>query len=154
MFIRIPLLLAMILATGIPRAEAAELWDFIRVGKSFASGPKWVPKGGKGEVAFRGSKIELRVFDAADSGEAAPDQLGRETIRIVGTLGSDRTIQATCTFLETDANPLKITGRYISRDEVQTWGDKRKIVTQSEIVFPHPPNFEFFGFLRQFARDE
>ena len=151
---RIVLLLVMVLAMGVARAEAAELWDFIKVGKSLVSGPKWAPRSGKAEIVFQGNKIDIRVFYTDDPGGAVPDQLGREAIRIVGTLGSDRTIQATCTFVDTNANPLKITGRYISRDEVQIWGDKRKIVTQSEIVFPHPPNFEFFGFLRQVARDE
>jgi hypothetical protein len=83
-----------------------------------------------------------------------PDKLGHESIKISGTLGPDNSIQATCVFLDTDANPVKVTGRYITRDELQIWGEKRKIVTQKEIVFSHPPNFEFFGLLRQDTRDE
>jgi hypothetical protein len=83
----------------------------------------------------------------------APDKLGYESIKISGTLGSDGMIRATCTFVDTDANPVKLTGRYVARDELQIWGSKRKIVTQREIVFSHPPNFEFFGFLKQDARD-
>jgi hypothetical protein len=135
-------------------AKASELWDFIRVGKNFVKGPKWESRSGKALVEVTKGQINIRVSYSVDQMSDASDKLGYESIKISGTLASDNSIQATCVFLDTDASPVKLTGRYITRDELQIWGEKRKIVTQKEIVFSHPPNFEFFGFLRQDARDE
>jgi len=139
---------------SIPRGSAAELWDFIRVGKNFVAGPKWQSRSGRATIQMKDGRIDIQVSYADDLKDNAPDQLGYKSIKISGTLGSDGIIRATCTFLDTDAGPVKLTGRYITRDELQIWGEKRKIVTQKEIVFSHPPNFEFFGFLKQDARDE
>jgi len=150
---RIFLVVAGLMAT-IPSARAAELWEFIRVGKSFAERPKWDSRSGKAAVEVKNGRIDIRVSFSDDQDSSAPDKPGYESIKIVGILGSDNSIQATCTFPGTDRNPAKITGRYITRDDVEIWGQKRKIVTQREIVFSHPPNFEFFGFLKKDARDE
>jgi hypothetical protein len=139
---------------SVPRAKAAELWDFVRVGKNFVKGPKWESRSGKALVEFGKDQINIRVSYSDDLKSEASDKLGHESIKISGTLAADNSIQATCVFLDTDAKPVKLTGRYITRDQLQIWGEKRKIVTQKEIVFSHPPNFEFFGFLRQDARDE
>jgi hypothetical protein len=151
---RLALVLALVLMMSIPGAKSAELWDFIRVGKNLASGPKWEPRSGKAEVEFKGDQIEIRVSYTDDLESGAPNKLGHESIRISGTLGPNGSVRATCIFLGTDRKPFKLTGQLILRDELQIWGEKRKIVTQKELVFSHPPNFEFFGFLGKEARDE
>jgi hypothetical protein len=56
--------------------------------------------------------------------------------------------------LNTDANPIQMTGRYFTREELQIWGEKRKIVIHKEIVFSRPPNTDFWGFLASDVRDE
>jgi hypothetical protein len=142
------------LVASIPNAQAAELWDFVEVGKNVVKGPTWESRRGKAVVEVKKGQINIRVSYSDDLKSDAPDKLGRESIKISGKLGPDNSIQATCVFLDTDANPVKLTGRYITREDLQIWGEKRKIVTEKEIVFSHPPNFEFFGFLRQDARDE
>ena len=146
--------IALALMASIPGAKASELWDVIRVGKNFVNGPKWESRSRKALVDISKGQINVRVFYSDDQKRDASDNLGSETIKISGTLTSDNSIQATCVFLDTDASPVKLTGRYLTRDERQIWGEKRKIVTQKEIVFSHPPNFEFYGLLRQDARDE
>jgi len=142
------------LVAGVCSVHAAELWDFIKVGKNVVKGPTWESRSGKAVVEVKKGQINIRVSYSDDLKSDAPDKLGRESIKISGKLGSDNSIQAICVFLDTDANPVKLTGRYMTREELEIWGDKRKIVTEKEIVFSHPPNFEFFGFLRQDARDE
>ena len=112
---------------GIPEGNAAELWDFIRVGKNFVARPKWESRSGKAAVQVKDGHIEIQVSYADDLKGNVPDQLGYTAIKISGTLGSDGIIRATCTFLDTDANPVKLTGRYITRDELQAWGEKRKV---------------------------
>jgi hypothetical protein len=145
---------AIVLALNIPRLDAAELWDFIKVGKNFEKGPKWDAKNGKAAVEISNGRIEIRIAYAASVKPDALDKLGSESIKITGTLGPDQIIRATCTFLNTDTRPVKLTGRYTARDELQIWDDKRKIVTQREIVFSYPSNAEFFGLLKQDIRDE
>src|SRR5262249_10226562 len=81
----------------------------------------------------------------------SPDAIA---IVISGTVDADHNIKATCTFPNTDASPFQLRGRYTMRDDLQMWGTKRKIVTHKEIVFTHPPNREFFGFLGRDVRDE
>jgi len=142
------------LVGNIPNARAAELWDFIEVGKNVQSEVKWESRTGKAVVEIKKGQISIRVSYSGDSKSLGPDTLGYVSIQISGKLASDNSIQATCRFLDTDANPVKLTGRYITRDELQIWGEKRKIVTEKEIVFSHPPNYQFFGFLRQDARDQ
>ncbi|WOH69046.1 hypothetical protein [Bradyrhizobium sp. BWA-3-5] len=148
------LLVIAALIAGIPRGNAAELWDFIRVGKSFVAGPKWQPRSGKAAIQMKDGRVDIQASYTDDLKDSAPGQLGYVSIKISGTLGSDGIVRATCTFPDTDASPIKLTGRYVTRDELQIWGEKRKLVTQREVVFSHPPNFEFFGFLKQDARDE
>jgi hypothetical protein len=45
-----------------PGARAAELWDFIRVGKNYQSAPKWEARSGKAQVDLKGDQIEIRVY--------------------------------------------------------------------------------------------
>jgi hypothetical protein len=142
------------LVVNIPNAQAAELWDFIKVGKNFEKGVKWESQSGKAVVEIKKGQINIRVSYSDDSQSVGPDTLGYVSIKISGKLAPDNSIQATCVFLDTDANPVKLTGRYITREDLQIWGEKRKIVTEKEIVFSHPPNYGFFGFIRQDARDE
>jgi hypothetical protein len=146
--------IAIALMVSVPAAKAAELWDFVQVGKNFVKGPKWESRNGKALIEIQKGRINIRASYLEGPSNDAPDKLTHEAIKISGTLASDNSIQATCIFLDTDANPVKLSGQYITRDELQIWGEKRKIITQKEIVFSHPPNFEFFGFLRQDARDE
>jgi hypothetical protein len=148
------LFLAMALMISIPSAKADERWDFIKVKSNYAAAPKWEAESGKAQIQITGDKIEILVYYDSDADSSAPDKPPYPRIKISGTLGADRIIKATFTLLDTDANPAKITGRYITRSEPQIWGEKRKIVTHKEIVFPHPPNFEFLGFLGQEVRDE
>ena len=136
---------------NVSRIEAAELWDFIRVGKNYVAEPKWVARSGKAEVEIHGNHIEIRAYYNDD---AIGGKLGPASISISGTLAKDRTINATCRVLDTDTNPFQLRGNYITRDDLQIWGTKRKIVIYKEIVFPRPPNTDFWGFLREDVRDE
>jgi len=138
------LVLASLFLASISQLQAAEPWDFIRVGRDTATAPKWNVRSGKAEVAFRGNHIDIRVPSSEDQGPIA----------ITGTVDPDGAIEATYTSLNTDAAPLHLRGRYMTRDELQIWGTKRKIVTQREIVFTHPPNRDFLGFLGRDVRDE
>jgi hypothetical protein len=146
--------IAVALMASIASVQAAELWDFISVGKSFVAEPKWEARSGKAQVELRGDQLEIRVFYPTDARSSVSEKLGDARITISGTLGADRTIRATCTFLDTDRNPVKLTGQYTTRSDLQIWGEKRKIVTIKEIVFSHPPNSEFFGLLARDIRDE
>ena len=138
---------------GIPSAKAAELWDFIKVGINY-TGPKWEALGGKAQIQFKGDKIEILVYYDGDMDSKAPGKLPDPRMKISGTLGADHIIRATSTLLDSDANPVKVTGHYTTRSDLQTWGDKRKIVTYKEIVFSHPPNPQILGFLGEEDRDE
>ena len=108
----------------------------------------------KGASSFTGDKIEILVYYDHDTDSSAADKPPYPRIKISGTLGAENIIKATFTLLDTDGNPAKITGRYITRSEPLIAGEKRKIVTYKEVVFPHPPNFEFLGFLGQEVRNE
>jgi hypothetical protein len=148
------LVFAVAFAASIPHVSAAELWAFIRVGKNYVAGPKWETQSGKAQVQFNGDQISIRVFYTSDARGSAPDRLGDARIEINGTLGSDHIIRATYTLLDTDRRPVKLTGQYVTRSDLEIWGEKRKIVTTKEIVFSHPPNSEFLGFLGEGVRDE
>jgi hypothetical protein len=138
---------------GVSRIEAAEPWDFIRVGKSNTAVPKWEPRSGKAQIEIQGNHIEIHAY-YTDGGVGSNGELGPGSVVINGTLGKDRTINATGTILNTDANPFQLRGKYITRDDLEIWGTKRKIVTHKEIVFPRPPNGDFWGFLNEDVRDE
>jgi len=144
------LLLAFLLVTGISRLEAAELWDFIQVRTNYAAAPKWETRNGKARVEFQGNRIEIRAYYDGYISDAPGDA----SIVISGTLDPDHGIKAKYTLLNSDARPVELTGRYMTREELQIWGTKRKIVTRKEIVFAHPPNSEFFGFLGRGVRDD
>jgi hypothetical protein len=131
--------------TAIPRIEAAELWDFMKVGKDYRAAPKWEALSGKAQVEIQAGRIKISAYYNARMNPA---------IEISGTLGVDGVIRATCTILATDANPFQLIGRYITRREPIIAGNKRRIVTLQEIVFPHPPNSDFYGFLSREIRDE
>jgi hypothetical protein len=135
---------------GLPPAGAAdEPWDYVRVGKDSKAAPKWISRHGKAQIDIRGDRLEIRVdYNGADDG------LSHGAVMIAGTIGRDHTIKATGTFLNTDANPIQMTGSYLTRDDLEIWGETRKIVTSREIVFPHPPNTQFWGFLARNVRDE
>lgn len=136
------------------RAEAADLWEFVQVGKDYQSKPTWSVHNGKAEIEDDGQHLAIFAYyneDNAD-GRANPRDIARIVIR--GTIAPDHTIQATSTVLNTDAHPSKLTGRYTVRTAHETWGTARKTVTYKEIVFGHPPNAEFIAFLSRDARDE
>jgi hypothetical protein len=153
--IKVGVLLAAAFVAAMSRSEAADLWDFIRVGQNYASSPKWEVRTGKAQVEIRGDQIEIRAsYNDTANNDALPDLVNNVSIVIRGTLGIDHTIKATCTFLNTDANPIPLNGRYLMRTDSQTWGTKRKIIAFKEVVFPHPPNREFLGFLARDVRDE
>ena len=112
-------LLAIVLKASIPSTKADELWDFIRVGKNVVKGPKWESRSGKALVEIRKDRIDVHVSYSDDSKSDVSDKLGYEAMRISGTLASDNSIHAKYIFLDTDANPVKLTGRYLTRDELQ-----------------------------------
>jgi hypothetical protein len=120
------------------------------VGKDSREAPKWVSRHGKAQVDIRGDHLEISI-DYADADDGL---LSRGAVSITGTIGRDQTIKAVGVFLNTDANPIQMTGRYLVREELEIWGGRRKIVTSREIVFPHPPNGQFWGFLARDVRDE
>jgi hypothetical protein len=146
-------LIGLIAAIG-SRAEAAELWEFVRVGKGNQSEPTWSVHNGKAQVEDDGQRLTIFAYYNEDdtNGRANPGDIARIVIR--GTIAPDHTIQATSTLLNTDAHPAKLTGRYTVRTEHETWGAVRKTVIYKEIVFGRPPNPEFIGFLNRDVRDE
>jgi hypothetical protein len=146
---RVLFLSAALVMAGLPPAGAAEPWDYVRVSRDDRAAPKWISRHGKAQVDIRGDRLEIRIaYTDADDG------LSHGAVMIAGTIGRDHTINATGTFLNTDANPIQMTGRYLSRHDLEMWGEKQKIVTSREIVFPHPPNTQFWGFLARDVRDE
>jgi hypothetical protein len=54
-------LIAIALMASIPSVKAAELWDFIRVGKNFLKGPTWQSRSGKAVVEIGKGQINIRV---------------------------------------------------------------------------------------------
>jgi hypothetical protein len=132
-------------------AAAAELWEFVRVGKGNQPKPAWVVHAGKAQVEDDGRRIEIFAYYDGDDASGS-----RDSARIVirGSINPDHTIQATGTLLNTDATPWKLSGHYTARTEHETWGTVRKTVTYKEIVFSRLPNAEFLGFLGREARDE
>jgi hypothetical protein len=146
-FGRILFLSLALAAAGFPRPGGAEPWDYVRVGKDSREAPKSVSRHGKAQVDIRGDRLEIRI-DATDADDGLPSS---GAVTITGTVGSDETIKAVGTFLNTDGSPVQMTGRYIAREELQTRGGKLKIVTSRQIVFPYPQNAQFWVFV---ARDE
>jgi hypothetical protein len=147
---RVALLLSLLLA-GIARLDAAELWDFLHVGIDHKAGSKWAARSGTASIDLQGNRLEIRAsYNEDGTGRAA----GPAAMVISGTVEADQSIKATCTVLNTDRHPFQLSGRYITRSDVQVWGTTRKIVTHREIVFAHPPNPEFFGFLADDVRTE
>jgi len=136
------------------RVEASEIWEFVQVGKGNQGRPTWATHIGKAQIEEDGRHLEIFAYfdgDAAN-GRGHPRDIARLIVR--GTIEPDHTIQATGIWQNTDRSPLKLIGRYILRTEHETWGSVRKVVTYQEIVFGHPPNAEFFGFLSREVRDE
>lgn len=148
------LALVIILMAGAPQAEAAELWKFIKVRSNFSEKPKWDTIAGKAQVRFNGDRIEIVVYYDSDFNGGAPDKLPYPRIKISGRLGADGSIKATHTVIDTDTNPVNLTGRYVARSDQQIWGAKRKVVTHKEIVFSYPQSSEFIGLLADDVRDE
>jgi hypothetical protein len=136
------------------RTEAAELWEFVQVGKSNQVKPTWVVHAGKAQIEEDGRHLEIFAYYDGDdaNGRSNPRDIARMVIS--GTIGSDRTIEATATLLNTDRSPWKVSGRYVVRTEHEIWGGIRKVVTYKEIIFGHPPNAESLGFLGRDVRDE
>jgi hypothetical protein len=143
------LFLLIALTVEVPRATAAEVWDYIRVGKDYMAEPKWAVRSGKAQVEIHGDQVEIHI-DYTD----AADRLGKAAVAIVGTIRSDHTIKASCTFLGTDAAPIQLDGHYSIRHDLQIWGEKRKIITYKEMVFFPSANISFLGFLTKDVRDE
>ncbi len=141
------LFFAVALLTAVLPVAAAELWDFIQVGKDYRAEPKWEARAGKAQVEIQAGHLKINAY-YNDNPRMSP------AIEISGTLSADGAIKATYTLLNTDANPLQLSGRYITRRELEMWGTKRKIVTFQEIVFPSPPNRDFVGLLGRGVRDE
>jgi hypothetical protein len=133
--------------------RSSELWDFVRVTKDFRAAPKWDSRAGKADVQIRGSQIEIRAYYGTD-GEHANGTVDQSDVAITGTLAADGSIIAKCTFLNTDANPVQLAGRYITRTEAQIWGDRPKRITYKELVFPRPPNADFWGFIGRDVADD
>jgi hypothetical protein len=140
-------LFAVVFLTAIPGIEAAELWDFVKVGKDLTAAPRWEARSGKAEVEIQAGHVKISAY-YNDNPRMNP------AIEISGTLGANGVIKATCTILNTDATPFQLSGRFVTRRDLQIWGTKRKIVTLQEIVFSHPPNSDFYGFLSKEVRDE
>lgn len=136
------------------RAEASELWEFVQVGKGNQAKPTWAIHAGKAQIEEDGRHLEIFAYYDGDdaNGRSNPRDIARMVIS--GTIGSDRTIEATATLLNTDRSPWKVSGRYIVRTEHETWGGIRKVVTYKEIIFGHPPNAESLGFLGREVKDE
>jgi hypothetical protein len=72
---------------AIPRSDAAEIWDYVRVGKDFVNEPRWAARQGKARVDIRGDRIEIRI-DYTD----ADDGMGKGAVAIVGTINSAHAI--------------------------------------------------------------
>src|SRR5262249_28065713 len=140
--------LSIALMAEIPCVGAAEQWDYIRVGKDFAAGPKWAARRGKAQGDIRGDRLEIDI-DYTD----AEDGLTQAEVAIVGTIQPDHTIKARCTFLDTDANPIQLNGRYFIRNNVFTAGEKQRVATDKEIVFSFSGSIAFLGFLSRNVRD-
>jgi hypothetical protein len=134
--------------------QGAERWDFIRVGKDFRATPRWDPRVGKADVQIRGKQIEIRAYYRADGENTVAETGTQPDLAITGTLAADGSVLAKCKFLNTDANPVQLTGRYITRSEQQIWGDQRKKITYKELVFPRPPNGDFWGFIGRDVADQ
>ncbi len=134
--------------------RSTELSDFIRVGRDFRAEPRWTPRTGKADVQIRGSEIEIRAHYRTDDEQTPPEAVDQPDVAITGTLGANGSVNAKCTFLNTDAIPVQLTGRYITRTETQIWGDRRKSVTYKEVVFPRPPNADFWGFVGRHVADQ
>jgi hypothetical protein len=131
--------------------QAKELWDFIWVGQDHKEGPKWVARDGKAEVVFRGTHVT--IYATYSDWNSTLDPSSDPSIVIDGELGPNSRIRATCSFPGTDRNPVKLTGQYTTRSDIEFHGPNKKVVTHKEIVFPHPPNFEHMGFLSKDVRD-
>jgi hypothetical protein len=143
------LLLSIMLTLTIPRVAAAELWNYIRVEKDYRADPQWVARNGKARVEIRGNHIEIRI-DYADT----EDSLDKAAVKIVGTIRVDNTVNATCTFMDTDTSPIQLNGRYFTRNDLQIWGVKRKLIKYEEIVFSRSANIDFLGVVTREVRDE
>jgi hypothetical protein len=101
------LFLLIALIVEMPGVGAAELWDYVQVGKNYVAEPKWATRSGKAQVEIGGDRIEIRVgySDAADG-------LTRAAAFIAGTIQADHTVKARCTFVNTDAIPIQLSGHY------------------------------------------
>src|SRR6202000_3406471 len=134
--------------------DLTALGEFVQFGKGSESKPSWAVHAGKAQIEDDGRQIEIFAYYDGDdtNGRSNPRDIARIVIR--GTINPDRTIQATGTLLNTDANPWKLSGHYTVRTEHETWGSARKTVTCKEIVFSRPPNAVFLGFLGREVRDE
>lgn len=109
---------------------------------------------GRAQIEDDGQHIEIFAYYDGDdaNGRSNPRDIAR--IVISGTIGPDRTIQATAKLLNTDKGPWKLSGRYTVRTEHEAWGTVRKIVVYKEIVFGRAADAEFFGFLGREVRNE
>jgi hypothetical protein len=141
--------LSVALMAEITCAKASELWDYIRVGRNSVAEPKWAARSGKAQVEIRGDHIQIHI-DYTD----AADGLSRAAVTIVGTIQADHTVKANCTFLNTDAAPIQLNGRYFIRNDVIIAGEKQKVVTDKEIVFSRSGSIAFLGFLSRDVRDK
>ncbi|WP_407159394.1 hypothetical protein [Bradyrhizobium sp. STM 3557] len=151
--VQIVLLIAVGSTVHFEPVQAAELWDFIRVGKDLRAAPRWDARVGRADVQIRGSQIEILAYYRPDGENTAAETGDHPDIAISGRLSADGSVFAKCKFLNTDANPVQLTGRYITRSETQIWGDRHKKITYKELVFPRPPNADFWGFISRDVAD-
>jgi hypothetical protein len=131
---------------GAEAVQSAELWDFVHVGKNFETKPRWDPRRGKADVQISGRKIMIRAYFGSDA-ERELKENSEPNVVITGTLAANGAVSAKCILVATDASPVNLTGRYITRTQEENWGGRRKLVTLKELVFPRLPNDEFWGFL-------
>src|SRR5262249_28439866 len=128
--------------------------DFIELHPYDAEGPPtWKTRNGKARVLVRGDRIEIKASYVEQRDGVDRVDLDNPWIVIAGTLRPDRTIDAQFTRLATDESPHRLSGRYLTKERLEIWGTQRKTVTITEIVFPHPQNFRFLGFVSRSVRD-
>ncbi|MGJ5034626.1 hypothetical protein ACQR13_11030 [Bradyrhizobium sp. HKCCYLRH3059] len=141
-----------LLPLGVCQSEAAEPWNFVRLRAGSES--IWEVQKGTAKIEMSGNRITIIVYFDGDNEGDQKDRPPFARIEIKGTVGPDQTVSAVSTLLDTDAGPRNVRGKISRRTDQEWWGTKRKLVTREEIVFGHPPNEEFLGFVRKTARDQ
>lgn len=124
----------------------AQTWDYVAVSQHGQKSGAWRTGHGTATVNLRRGKLQIDVtYEEAKV-------LG-PVMQISGKISRDGTIHAMATYLATDQTPDKLIGLYRKRTSKQTWGNKVKLVTDEEIVFPYPQNWQFQAFRSQRVQD-